>query len=48
MKIISGINEIISMYEYYIIDQWGVMHNGSQGYSDAIECVDYLKKIIKN
>ena len=44
MKIISGINEIISMYEYYIIDQWGVMHNGSQGYSDAIECVDYLKK----
>ncbi len=45
-KVIQGINNIIDNYEVFILDQWGVMHDGKQGYPYAIECIDYLK--IKN
>ncbi len=40
--------DIIDKYEYYIIDQWGVMHDGENGYKHAIETIDYLKKKNKN
>ncbi len=45
---INSILQIIDKYENYIIDQWGVMHDGSKGYKNAIEAIDYLKKKKKN
>ncbi len=45
---INSILQIIDKYENYIIDQWGVMHDGSNGYKNAIEAIDYLKKKKKN
>ncbi len=48
MKIIKSIIEIVNRYENYIIDQWGVMHNGSVGYKHAIEAINYLEKKNKN
>ena len=44
IKLISGIEEIINNYDLFILDQWGVMHNGKKGYDAAIECVEFLKK----
>ncbi len=43
-KIISGINEIIHLYDFFILDQWGVMHDGKYGYDHAIKSVDKLIK----
>ena len=50
IKNILGLYEIFENYEIFIIDQWGVMHDGQQGYLRAIDCVKKLfldnKKLI--
>ena len=45
---INSILDIINRYENYIIDQWGVMHNGEVGYKHAIETINFLEKKNKN
>ena len=35
-KIIESISDIISLYDVFILDQWGVMHDGNKGYDCAI------------
>ena len=42
MKRIRGISEIINNYDHLILDQWGVMHNGEEGFKTAINCVNKL------
>ena len=39
---ILGINEIIDHYDIFILDQWGVMHDGLKGYDHAIYSVNQL------
>ena len=41
---LKGIKEIIDKYEVFILDQWGVLHDGEKGYPFAIDCVNFLKK----
>ena len=41
---IDSITDIINNYENYLIDQWGVMHDGLNGYNHAIETINYLEK----
>ena len=43
MQSLEGIREIINRYEVFILDQWGVIHDGNKGYSNAIKCINYLK-----
>ena len=46
---IECLSEIIDQYDLFIIDQWGVLHNGQQGYHYAIDCIQKLvleKKIL--
>ena len=49
-KIINKISEIIDLYDTFILDQWGVMHDGFKGYDHAIIAVKKLinanKKLI--
>ena len=49
-KIIKSISDIISLYDVFILDQWGVMHDGYKGYDFAIDSVEKLisanKKLI--
>ena len=49
-KIIESISDIISLYDVFILDQWGVMHDGHKGYELAIHSVEKLirenKKLI--
>ena len=42
VKNISGLKDIWENYDIFILDQWGVIHDGEKGYSNAIECVDKL------
>tara|TARA_Y100001970_G_scaffold287904_1_gene413735 strand:- start:6270 stop:7142 length:873 start_codon:yes stop_codon:yes gene_type:complete len=46
-KIIKNISEILNFYEVYILDQWGVMHDGYKGYDHAIKAVKKLIKLDK-
>ena len=43
VKYIKGIRNIIDNYEVFILDQWGVMHDGNAGYSHAIQCINCIK-----
>ena len=44
IKTISGLEEIYERYDVFLLDQWGVMHDGSKGYPDAIKCIKKLMK----
>ena len=39
---IKGLADIINQYYVFILDQWGVMHDGIKGYIQAIKCVEEL------
>ena len=43
-KIIDSISDIISLYDVFILDQWGVMHDGYKGYDHAVSAVEQLIK----
>ena len=43
-KIIDSISDIISLYDVFILDQWGVMHDGYKGYHHAVTAVEKLIK----
>ena len=45
-KVINSFSEISDKYNLFILDQWGVMHDGHNGYDHAIDAVKHL--IYKN
>lgn len=45
-KVINSFSEISDKYDIFILDQWGVMHDGHHGYDHAIDSVKQL--IYKN
>ena len=48
MKTIKSIEEIINDYDNFIIDQWGVMHDGKFGYDHAFNAINVLNSNNKN
>ena len=44
MKELNHLEDIYEKYDTFIIDLWGVMHNGVTLNPSAIEAVDKLKK----
>ena len=45
---ILSLKEIYNNYDTFILDQWGVMHDGVNGYLKAIKCVEKLFSENKN
>ncbi len=43
-KIINSFSDILDRYDIFILDQWGVMHDGKKGYNHAVNAVDKLIK----
>ena len=46
-KLIKGLSQIQSKYDAFLIDLWGVMHNGIQLYPSAIDVLKNLNKFNK-
>ena len=44
MKKISSFKSVVSNYDYFLFDQWGVLHNGHKKFLEAEKCLEYLKK----
>ena len=44
MKKLDHLKDIIENYDFFIIDLWGVIHNGITLYQDAINTLKELKK----
>ena len=40
---IKGLAEIAHLYDGYILDQYGVLHNGSIAFAGVLECVKWLR-----
>lgn len=40
----GSIAEIVDHYDTFIIDQWGVLHDGLSGFPDAKQSLEYLKQ----
>ena len=43
MKKINGLSSITDTYDTFILDQWGVIHNGDDAFGFAVETLEYLK-----
>ena len=48
MKNLNHLSEIFNSYDTYIIDLWGVMHNGISLNSKAVEVIENLNNNSKN
>lgn len=46
-QFISGIKDVIDHYDAFVIDLWGVIHNGRKPYPGAIETLKNLKDLKK-
>ena len=44
MKNISSFKSLVKNYDFFLFDQWGVLHNGHKKFPQAEECLKYLKK----
>ncbi len=42
-KFCQGISDISDSYNAFILDQWGVLHNGENAYEGVIDCLRELK-----
>ncbi len=42
-KFCQGISDISDSYNAFIVDQWGVLHNGEKPYEGVIDCLKELK-----
>ncbi|MDX2082664.1 MAG: TIGR01459 family HAD-type hydrolase [Rickettsiales bacterium] len=43
MQFKSGIKELFDLYDYFIFDVWGVIHDGSATYPGVIETINFLR-----
>lgn len=43
MRLIDSVKDICDNYDYFIIDLWGVLHDGVTPYPHAVEALEYIK-----
>jgi HAD superfamily hydrolase (TIGR01459 family) len=44
MTFCQGLYELMDSYDGFILDQWGVLHNGIQPYENVIDALNHLKQ----
>jgi ribonucleotide monophosphatase NagD (HAD superfamily) len=48
VNVVSGMDSVSKFYDSFIIDQWGVLHDGKTPYTGVTECLQKLKDDGKN
>ena len=43
MNMINGLKDIIDSFDTFILDQWGVLHNGGDAFPEAVAALKFLK-----
>lgn len=43
-KLVSGLSEIVDEFDLFLIDQWGVLHDGENAHDGAVEALERLKE----
>ena len=44
MKLVKGVRDIVDDYDVFLLDMWGVMHDGHKPYDGVLDVVQQLKK----
>lgn len=44
LQYIDGIRQLVDSYDVFVLDMWGVLHDGSQPYEGVLECLAQLKQ----
>ena len=44
MKNTLSFKDLVDSYDYFLFDQWGVLHNGHQKFEKAEKCLEFLKE----
>lgn len=44
MRLLNGISDIAENYDHFILDIWGVLHNGLRAYPTVVPCLKELNK----
>lgn len=44
MKNLSSFKDLVDDYDYFLFDQWGVLHNGHKKFDKAEKCLEFLKE----
>jgi hypothetical protein len=39
----TGLKSLADRFDYFIVDQWGVLHDGKKAYEGTIEALQNLK-----
>jgi len=47
LKLINGLEAIHHQYDAFLVDAWGVLHDGVQCYGGVIDCLQHLKHLRK-
>lgn len=47
VQLIKSLFDIVDQYKVFLIDQWGVMHDGTKGFPHAIKCIKKLIRLEK-
>ena len=45
---VAGLRDIAHYYDVFLIDQWGVMHDGQNAYPEAVACMEQLLALGKH
>lgn len=44
VPVLHNINTLINQYDAYLLDLWGVVHNGIEAYPGVVNCLNQLIK----
>ncbi len=47
MELLSGLEPIADNYDHFILDIWGVLHNGVRAYDTVVPCLEALRALNK-
>jgi HAD superfamily hydrolase (TIGR01450 family) len=43
MRVVQGMRDVVDQYDVFLIDMWGVLHDGSQPYDGALEAIRHIR-----
>lgn len=44
IRMLAGVSEIADLFDGFILDLWGVLHNGQRPYPGVVDCLQRLKR----
>ena len=42
LEVSAGMQDIVDKYDAFLLDQWGVLHDGTKAYDGAVPCLNEL------